>query len=164
MNGAVVAEASEILTLNGAASAAPTYPMFRVPLQSGQPVQLQSSLPAFSPRFATRLRIGFPHFGHVGASPAIAWAASRAASPLRCAPESLFLFSPSGSAIMQAASSEGQKTVRRMDSVTFFPCACILTIAATTANRGILKKVSTLGGMIIMNPVQFITENYNDQN
>ena len=58
---------------------APTYPMLRVPLQSGQPVQLQNSLPAFSPRFATRLRIGLPHFGHFGASPAIAWAASRAA-------------------------------------------------------------------------------------
>ena len=51
---------------SGAASAAPTYPMLRVPLQSGQPVQLQNSLPAFSPRFATRFLIGLPHFGHPG--------------------------------------------------------------------------------------------------
>ena len=42
---------------------------------------------------------------------------------------------------MQAASSEGQKTA-----------------------LSILKKVSALGGMKVMNPVQFITENYNDQN
>ena len=53
-------------------------PTLRVPLHSGQPVQLQNSLPAFSPRFATRFRIGFPHFGHIGASPAAACAASRA--------------------------------------------------------------------------------------
>ena len=56
-------------------------------------------------------------------------------------PDSLSLFSPFGSAIMQAASSEGQKTA-----------------------LSILKKVSALGGMKVMNPVQFITENYNDQN
>lgn len=33
-----------------------------------------------------------------------------------------------------------------------------------TTDRGILKKVSALGGMKIMNPVQFITEDCNDRN
>ena len=33
-----------------------------------------------------------------------------------------------------------------------------------TTDRGILKKVSALGAMIILNPVQFITEEYNDRN
>ncbi len=108
--------------------------MLLVPLQSGQPVQLQNSLPAFSPRFAIRFRIGLPHFGHFGASPATAWAASRAARFIVLV--FLLRFCHNSSRIQRKAE---------------------------IALR-ILKKVSALGGMKVMNPVQFITENYNDQN
>lgn len=43
-------------------------PNFLVPLHSGNPLQLQNSLPALTPFFATRFIIGLPHFGQVGAS------------------------------------------------------------------------------------------------
>ena len=37
-------------------------------MHSGYPLQLQNSLPELMPFFATRLIIGFPQTGHVGAS------------------------------------------------------------------------------------------------
>ncbi len=44
------------------------HPNFLVPLHSGNPLQLQNSLPALTPFFATRFIIGLPHFGQAGAS------------------------------------------------------------------------------------------------
>jgi len=40
---------------------------FLVPLHSGYPLQLQNSLPELTPFFATRLIIGFPQTGQLGA-------------------------------------------------------------------------------------------------
>jgi len=44
------------------------YSAFLVPLHSGYDEQLQNSLPELMPFLATRFIIGFPHFGHNGAS------------------------------------------------------------------------------------------------